>query len=558
MGKQPKDELIGKTLGQYAVIEEIGRGGMATVYRAHQQSMNRTVALKILPRTFLHDPNFFDRFTREVAVISQLEHPHILPVHDYGLVDGLPYIVMRYLAGGSLENRIRRGIPQLADLERPLRQICQALDYAHQHSVIHRDLKPGNILFDQDGNAYLSDFGIARVMGSDLTGSNVIGTPAYMSPEQARSQALDGRSDVYSLAIVVFEWLAGKMPFMADTPVAMLLKQIEEKLPPIRQFRADIPPQVEAVIMRGSAKNPSERFTSAGAFFDAFSQAIRGVSASPSYGYAPPPNPQPPPPYAPQPNRQPTPAYTLPPTPYTPVPYYPPAPQPYGGYAPQKRRSIVPFLAIIALIMMVGVGVVIATRPSDGASGDTSPTSTRRAPTSVRVPEGYVLYQGNNVQIAVPEDWQDVTTGEFINDSINTLQNINPQLYNLMVQLRPQIEAGIFQLFALELVSGVNVSIAVEQNPYSTLDQVENVIRLQYQQLNATLISVDRVQLADGEALHVNVSLPVMGGFTSYSEIYMVSANGRLYSVTLTHNSMTGGNWQDIFDVMIETFRITS
>ncbi|HRF99353.1 MAG TPA: protein kinase, partial [Aggregatilineales bacterium] len=117
MSNQSKDELIGKTLGQYVVIEEIGRGGMATVYRAQQPSVNRIVALKVLPRTFLHDPSFFERFTREVAVISQLEHPHILPVHDYGQVNGIPYIVMRYLGGGSLEGRIRKGLPNLAELE---------------------------------------------------------------------------------------------------------------------------------------------------------------------------------------------------------------------------------------------------------------------------------------------------------------------------------------------------------------------------------------------------------------------------------------------------------
>ncbi|MDX2075376.1 MAG: serine/threonine-protein kinase [bacterium] len=560
MSNQPKDELIGKTLGQYVVIEEIGRGGMATVYRAQQPSVNRVVALKVLPRTFLHDPGFFERFTREAAIISQLEHPHILPVHDYGQVNGIPYIVMRYLGGGSLEGRIRKNLPNLAELERPLRQICQALDYAHQQGIIHRDLKPGNILFDQDGNAYLSDFGIARVLGSDLTGSAIIGTPAYMSPEQARSQPIDSRSDVYSLGIVVFEWVTGKMPFRADTPIGLLLKQIEEPVPPVRTFRADISPQIEAVIMRACAKNPSERFTSAGEFFMAFSQAIKGgaiSSSPPPYNYAPPPNPQP------------TPPYTPPPQSYTPAPtpYYSQPPQPmYGGYAqtpypmPKKRNTGVLFLAIVAILAVVGAGILVATRPStDSASQDTINTTTgRRAPISVQIPEGYVLYQGNDVQIAVPEGWTDVTTGDFINNAIATMQNVNPQLYNFMLQIKPQIEAGVFQIFAIDTDTGVNVNVAVEQNPFDSLDNVENYISLQYQQLGMEIDFVERVQLPDGEAIHMKARLPIAGGISSISEFYSLIKDGKLYSVTFTINSTTTEDWEDEFDAMLETFRITS
>ncbi|MCL4256227.1 MAG: serine/threonine protein kinase, partial [Anaerolineae bacterium] len=208
--RKPQDDLIGKTLGQFEIAEEIGRGGMATVYKARQRSMNRTVAIKVLPRQMLHDPGFYERFEREVDVISHLEHPHILPIYDYGQDDGLPYIAMRYLGGGSLEQRIRRGHVRVEDIEKPLRQVAQALDYAHQQGIIHRDLKPGNIMLDENGNAYLTDFGIARVLGSDLTGSMIIGTPAYMSPEQANGLPVDGRSDIYSLGIVLYEWITGR------------------------------------------------------------------------------------------------------------------------------------------------------------------------------------------------------------------------------------------------------------------------------------------------------------------------------------------------------------
>ena len=272
------DDLIGRSLGQYTIIEEIGRGGMATVYRAMQQSINRVVAVKVLPRHLMHDPSFLERFEREVEVISQLEHPHILPIYDYGHDQGVPYIAMRYLGGGSLADRIHTSVPSIEQIEQPLNQIAQALDYAHKQSIIHRDLKPGNIMLDENDNAYLSDFGIARVMGSELTGSAIIGTPAYMSPEQAHGIPLDGRSDVYALGIVLFELLTGHEPFQAETPMGMLLMHIQEPLPSLSRMRSDIPPAIESVVVRATAKTPNERYASAGEMAQAFTEALRGKS----------------------------------------------------------------------------------------------------------------------------------------------------------------------------------------------------------------------------------------------------------------------------------------
>ncbi len=270
------DDLIGKTLGQFEIIEEIGRGGMATVYRARQLSMNRSVAVKILPRHLLHDPGFYERFEREVEVITQLEHPHILPIYEYGQADERPYIAMRYLGGGSLEQRIKRGLPALDEIERPMQQIAQALDHAHQLGIIHRDLKPGNIMLDEHGNAYLSDFGIARVLGSNLTGSMIVGTPAYMSPEQANGLPIDGRSDIYALGVVLFELLTGSEPYQAETPMAVLLKHINEPMPPVSNYRNDIPEAVENVIAKATAKDPDERYPSASAMIEDFGNALRG------------------------------------------------------------------------------------------------------------------------------------------------------------------------------------------------------------------------------------------------------------------------------------------
>lgn len=275
------DELIGKTLGQYEVLEEVGRGGMATVYRARQGSINRVVAIKVLPRTLLHDPGFYERFEREVDVIAHLEHPHILPIYDFGNAEGVPYIVMRYLAGGSMRDLIRRGIPRLEDIEKPFSQVAQALDHAHKQGIIHRDLKPGNIMLDENGNAYLTDFGIARVLGSDLTGSAIIGTPAYMSPEQANGLPLDARSDIYALGVVLFELITGREPYQAETPMALLLKHINEPMPPASIFRKDVPPSVEDVISRATAKEPGDRYASASDMARAYREALQQPQQSP-------------------------------------------------------------------------------------------------------------------------------------------------------------------------------------------------------------------------------------------------------------------------------------
>lgn len=272
-----ENKLTGKILGQFEIQEEIGRGGMASVYRARQKSMGRTVAVKILPQHLMHDPSFYERFEREVDVISHLEHPHILPIYDYGQAENIPYIAMRYLGGGSLEQWLNRELPALIDLVKPMEQIAEALDYAHRQGIIHRDLKPANIMLDEGGNAYLSDFGIARVLGSNLTGSMIVGTPAYMSPEQANGLPVDGRADIYSLGVMMFQLITGDKPFDAETPMAVLLKHINEPLPPIDKFRPGVPYEVNEVIEKATAKDPTDRYSSASDMIAAYREAIKST-----------------------------------------------------------------------------------------------------------------------------------------------------------------------------------------------------------------------------------------------------------------------------------------
>lgn len=252
-------------IGRYEIKGELGRGGMATVYRAHDPHFKRDVALKLLPVQLGLDPMFRQRFKREAETVAALEHPAIVPVYDFGEENGQLFLVMRLMTGGSLADKLANGRMPMADVVRVTERIASALDRAHLLGIIHRDLKPGNILFDNYGDAYLADFGIARLAESSatLTGSGVIGTPAYMSPEQIEGKSVDGRTDIYALGIIIFEMLTGKKPYEADTPAMILVKQMTEPVPHILDFDPDLPPNCELTISRAMAKNAEQRFRSA-------------------------------------------------------------------------------------------------------------------------------------------------------------------------------------------------------------------------------------------------------------------------------------------------------
>jgi tetratricopeptide (TPR) repeat protein/tRNA A-37 threonylcarbamoyl transferase component Bud32 len=271
-----------KKVGRYELKSSIGRGGMATVYLGHDPRFRRAVAVKVMHDS-LADPVMLLRFEREAQTIAALEHPAIVPVYDYGEEDGRPYLVMRYMSGGTLADRLGSGPLPVAEVVPVLERIGSALERAHALGIIHRDLKPSNIMFDQYGDAFLGDFGIARLTAAavTLTGEAVIGTPAYMSPEQVHGdRTLDGRSDIYALGVIVFEMLAGRQPYVDETPVKVMMKHVMDPVPTVRSLNPELPPAFDALIARTMAKDPGERFATAREVVQAVTAAAAQMAAT--------------------------------------------------------------------------------------------------------------------------------------------------------------------------------------------------------------------------------------------------------------------------------------
>jgi ABC-type sugar transport system substrate-binding protein len=334
-------DLIGRELGGFIIQERIGRGGMATVYRAFQPSVNRAVALKVITL----DPSqsereeFRQRFAQEANVIASLEHIHILPIYDYGIIDNeVAYIAMRLLRGGSLADMLQDNKPlntdRMADI---FTQMARGLAFAHTRGVIHRDLKPSNIMLDDADNAYLTDFGLAKFIDTslDLTRTgHIVGTPVYMSPEQLRGEVLDHRSDIYSLGVILYHMLVGKPPFDAsDTNMVSVIYQHLEKEPiPPRDLVPSILESVETVALKALRKDPMRRYNSAEEMATELNIALGRRVSTANY-----------------------------PAVHTPPPTQRPASKTPSG-AP-SNRGIMALLALVVLIAVVGIAVIVATAP---------------------------------------------------------------------------------------------------------------------------------------------------------------------------------------------------
>jgi serine/threonine protein kinase len=260
-----EDALVGHTLGAYQLVERLGQGGMASVYKAFEPALDRHVAIKILPQFFAQDPEFIERFRREAKAVANLSHPNIVPIYSYGEEGNHTYIAMQYVEGGTLKQS-RGEVYRPDDALRLSLPIVKALAYAHQRGIVHRDIKPSNVLMSEGQRPLLADFGLAKMVEASvqLTGTGVgMGTPAYMSPEQGEGKHVDRRTDIYSLGIMLYEMLTGDVPFRADTPMAVVIKHMTAPMPIPRSVNPNIPEVLERIILKATAKNPHDRYQSA-------------------------------------------------------------------------------------------------------------------------------------------------------------------------------------------------------------------------------------------------------------------------------------------------------
>lgn len=268
---------VGENVGPYKIIEQLGQGGMATVFKAYHASLDRYVALKVLHTAFGEDPNFEARFQREAKLVAKLDHPNIVPVYDYSEHTGRKFLVMKYIEGETLKARLQRGPLSSEELNKIITAVGSALAYAHKMGILHRDIKPSNVLLTTDGSIYLADFGLARIASageSTLSGDMIMGTPQYISPEQAMGKKeLDEGTDIYSFGVMLYEMVVGQVPFSADTPFSIIHDHIYTPLPLPRKINPEVPEPVERVLLKALAKERPDRYPDIATLVNAFQQA---------------------------------------------------------------------------------------------------------------------------------------------------------------------------------------------------------------------------------------------------------------------------------------------
>jgi len=268
---------VGENVGPYRIVEQLGQGGMATVFKAYHAALDRYVAIKVMHPAFKEDPTFLARFQREARVVAKLEHPNIVPVYDYAEHNGAPYLVMKFVEGETLKAKLARGPISLTEAVKIVEAVGTGLDYAHKQGILHRDIKPSNVMLAADGNVYLADFGLARIAQageSTLSSDSLLGTPHYMSPEQAKGvKELDAGTDIYSLGVVIYELVVGRLPFSADTPFAIIHDHIYTPLPMPHDVNPNVPEAIERVLLKALAKERADRYPDVAAMVAAFRDA---------------------------------------------------------------------------------------------------------------------------------------------------------------------------------------------------------------------------------------------------------------------------------------------
>ena len=264
-------------IGRYEIESELTTGGMGVIILAKDPYIQRQVVVKVLMYSRTLDEVYRDFFQNEAEVIAALEHPCIVPIYDFGWHGQQPYIVMRYMSGGSLQDKLDKGEIKLTEMAHIMKRVAEALDAAHAKGIIHRDIKPSNILFDSSGESFLSDFGIATSKSiKDDEGEWLVGTPAYMSPEQAKGEHVDGRSDVYALGVTLYRILTGQLPFSSNSATSLINSHAEMPIPDIRSVKANIPAVWQEVVAKAMAKAPADRYATAGDFARDVNEVVSG------------------------------------------------------------------------------------------------------------------------------------------------------------------------------------------------------------------------------------------------------------------------------------------
>ncbi|MBL8103212.1 MAG: serine/threonine protein kinase [Anaerolineales bacterium] len=264
-------------IGRYEVETELTQGGMGVIFLAKDPYIQRQVVVKVLMYKHTLDDVYREFFQREAEVIAALEHPCIVPIYDFGWHGKQPYIVMRYMSGGSLDDKLQKSEIKLTEMAHILKRVSEALDAAHARNIIHRDVKPSNILFDSTGEAFLSDFGIAKSKTiADDEGEWLVGTPAYMSPEQVKGDKVDGRSDIYALGVTLYRLLSGRLPFASDSTTALINMHVDLPIPDIRQVKSNVPAVWQEVVAKAMAKDPNDRYLTASDFARDVGEVVSG------------------------------------------------------------------------------------------------------------------------------------------------------------------------------------------------------------------------------------------------------------------------------------------
>ena len=412
-------DLTGTILGRYKLEQRIGRGGMAMVYRAHLAEGGPDVAVKVMDSSAETLETFLQRFRQEAEIVEKMSHPNILPLLDYGHSDAYPYMVMPLMTGGTLADILRKNPLPQNDTGGWLYQIGLALDHAHGRGVVHRDLKPTNILLDDSGHAYLTDFGVARLLNltSSLTMTgNVVGTPTYMAPEQWRGEQATPLTDIYGLGVLVYLMLTGQPPFKADTPHSLMYKHLNEPPPSMKIFVENIRNEIDAVIRKALAKNPNERYRNASDFSQDYQRALHGLETlakrfpptSPKKSFSG---------FTAQIDTFRTPSAMKMPMPSDgqqaiPSPYDPNVLQPMVVYTPPRRRSLFSLrsclLSLVITILLIAIVYQVSQNPDDYLPASVDIRVNDSTPLPSATPDGL---QAPIIQVNSPADMTRYTIG---------------------------------------------------------------------------------------------------------------------------------------------------